>query len=130
MKDEDRSEAFEKFMEGVNGLLADRSFREVLLELDREGKEAASLLAPDPAAFLKQHGQIPEDFRLSVERRIDDETGTGEGIGTLLLPTHLLVALVRRDLHLAGKNTEITCRAGVIVRRWSSSPRLRSAELT
>lgn len=84
MKDDDRSEAFEKFMEGVNGLLGDRSFREVLLELDREGEEAASLLAPDPAAFLKQRGvQIPEDFRFSVERRIDEErVGAGEGIGT------------------------------------------------
>lgn len=34
MKEQDRKPAFEKFMEGVNGLLGDRRFREVLLELD------------------------------------------------------------------------------------------------
>ncbi|MGA9162724.1 MAG: hypothetical protein WB297_17910, partial [Actinomycetota bacterium] len=72
MRDEDKTELFEKFMEGVSGLLADRKFREVLTELEREGEEAASLLASDPAAFLKHRGvQIPEDFRLSVERQIE-----------------------------------------------------------
>jgi hypothetical protein len=74
MKEQDRGEAFEKFMGGVSGLLADRNFREVLLELDREGEEAASLLAPDPAAFLRQRGvEIPQDFRLSVEKAIEGE---------------------------------------------------------
>jgi hypothetical protein len=90
MKDEDRSEAFDRFMEGVNGLLADRTFREVLLELDREGEEAASLLASDPAAFLKFRGvQIPEDFRLSVEKRVEGEAtaaAVGTGPGTDLGP--------------------------------------------
>lgn len=85
MKDDDRSEAFDKFMEGVNGLLTDRTFREVMLELDREGEEAAGILASDPAAYLKYRGvQIPEDFRLSVERRIEEEAaaaGTGTGTG-------------------------------------------------
>jgi hypothetical protein len=67
---DDRKAGFDKFMEGVDGLLSDRNFREVLLELDAEGEEAASLLAPDPAAFLKARGvDIPEDFRLSVNKR-------------------------------------------------------------
>ena len=82
MKDEDRSEAFDRFMEGVNGLLSDRNFREILQELDREGEEAASLLAPDPAAYLRHRGvQIPEDFRLSVERRAEGEAAVGTGTG-------------------------------------------------
>lgn len=87
MRDEDRTELFEKFMEGVSGLLADRTFREVLTELEGEGEEAASLFASDPAAFLKHRGvQIPEDFRLSVERQIEGEAeaaapGTGTGGG-------------------------------------------------
>jgi hypothetical protein len=77
MKEADRTEAFDKFMEGVGGLLGDRNFREVLQELDREGEEAASLLAPDPAAFLRQRGvRIPEDFRLSVVQEAKEAVGT------------------------------------------------------
>ncbi len=78
MKEYDRRPAFEKFMEGVNRLLADRNFREVLLEIDTEEEEALSLLAPDPAAFLRHRGvQIPEDFRLSVEKHSEAATTGG-----------------------------------------------------
>jgi hypothetical protein len=67
MRDEDRKAGFEHFMKGVDGLLADEKLREVLLELDADGEEAASLLEPDVAAFLRQRGvRIPEDFRISV----------------------------------------------------------------
>jgi hypothetical protein len=69
VRERDRTEGFQKFTEGVTALLGDENFREVLVELDAEGEEAASLLAPDPAAFLRQRGvEIPQDFRLSVEK--------------------------------------------------------------
>ena len=70
VSEDDRRAGFEKFMEGVNRLLADDNFREVLLELEAEGEEALGLLEPDPAAFLRHRGvPIPEDFRFSVEER-------------------------------------------------------------
>jgi hypothetical protein len=80
-KEQDRKPAFEKFMEGVNGLLADRHFREVLMELDAaQGEDALSLLGPDPAAFLRYRGvQLPQDFRFSVESHGEAAT-TGVGI--------------------------------------------------
>jgi hypothetical protein len=81
----DRRPAFEKFMENVNGLLADRNFREVLMELDAE-EESVSLLAPDPAAFLRYRGvKIPEDFILSVESHTEApaKSGGGGGGGTI-----------------------------------------------
>jgi hypothetical protein len=78
MRERDRKEGFEKFTEGVSALLGDKNFREVMLELDTEGEEVASLLAPDPAAFLRQRGvHIPEDFRLSVEKRSQGLAGGG-----------------------------------------------------
>jgi len=85
MKDYDRQPAFEKFIEGVNRLLADQKFREVLMEIDKEEEEAISLLAPDPAAFLRYRGvQIPQDFRLSVEEHSEAATtGTGTGKRTV-----------------------------------------------
>jgi hypothetical protein len=80
VKEHDGRAAFEKFMEGVNRLLADENFREVLLELEAEGEEAVSLLAPDPAAFLRYRGvQIPEDFYLTVEQSSEKATGGGGG---------------------------------------------------
>jgi hypothetical protein len=70
VRKEDRRTGFKKFMEGVNRLLADENFREVLQELDEEGEEALGLLELDPAAFLKHRGvAIPEDFRISVVER-------------------------------------------------------------
>lgn len=82
MKEQDRRPAFDRFMEGVNRLLADRNFREVLMELDAEEEEAVSLLAPDPAAFLRYRGvEIPEDFRLSVEKTSEAATTGGATTG-------------------------------------------------
>jgi hypothetical protein len=79
MKEQDEKAAFEKFLQGVNGLLGDRHFRDVLLELNGAKEDAVSLLTPDPAAFLKYRGiQIPEDFRFSVEKHpAAATTGTG-----------------------------------------------------
>lgn len=72
VKEYDRRPAFDKFMENVNRLLADKNLREVLMELDTEEGEAVSLLAPDPAAFLRHRGvKIPEDFRLSVTEQVE-----------------------------------------------------------
>jgi hypothetical protein len=81
VKEQDRKPAFEKFMEGVNGLLADRHFRQVLMELDAaEKEETLSLLAPDPAAFLRYRGvQVPQDFRFSVKTH-SEATATGGGL--------------------------------------------------
>jgi hypothetical protein len=82
VKEDDRGASFEQFLEGVNRLQADRAFREVLLEIDAEGEDAASLLGADPAAYLKHRGvEIPEDFRISVEQT-SRRTGTGTGTTT------------------------------------------------
>jgi hypothetical protein len=80
-KEQDRKPAFEQFMEGVNSLLADRRFREILMELDAaNGEDVVSLLAPDPAAFLRYRGvQIPQDFRFSVEKH-PEAVPTGVGL--------------------------------------------------
>jgi hypothetical protein len=79
----DRKAAFDHFMENVNRLLSDPNFREVLTELDEEGEEAVSILAPDPAAFLRHRGvQIPEDFRLSVHET-SEKAATGGGGRTI-----------------------------------------------
>lgn len=78
MKDYDRRAAFDHFMENVNRLVADRHFRDVLMDLDAEGEEAVSLLAPDPAAYLRHQGvQIPQDFRLSVDKTTEAAPTTG-----------------------------------------------------
>ena len=105
VKEHDRKAAFDYFMENANRLLADRQLREVLMELDEEGEEAVSQLAPDPAAFLRHRGvQIPEDFRTlrSQDRRTGRYEGWRRGWWTdnLLLPADLLVAVVRSDMHL------------------------------
>ena len=69
MKTQDGKPAFEKFLEGMNGLLGDRHFREVLLELDGANAETLSQLAHDPAAFLRYRGvRVPEDFRFSLAK--------------------------------------------------------------
>jgi hypothetical protein len=72
-KEEDRNPTFEKFMEGVNQLLVDRSLREVLREVDAREEETISLLTSDPAAFLRYRGiQIPEYFRVSVHQKSEE----------------------------------------------------------
>lgn len=82
VKEHDRKAAFDYFMENANRLLADRQLREVLMELDEEGEEAVSQLAPDPAAFLRHRGvQIPEDFRLSVHKTAEPAATKGGGGG-------------------------------------------------
>jgi hypothetical protein len=70
---------FDHFMENVNRLQADPHFREVLRELDEGRKETLSLLASDPAAFLRHRGvQIPQDFRVSLKKTSKD-AAVGQG---------------------------------------------------
>jgi hypothetical protein len=65
--------AFDYYMENVNRLLADQHFRAVLRELGEGKKETLSLLASDPAAFLRYRGvQIPQDFRVSFKKTFKD----------------------------------------------------------
>ena len=72
-EERDGKPAFDYFMDNVNRLLADQHFREVLRELDEGRKETLSLLASDPAAFLRYRGvQIPQDFRVSVKKTFKD----------------------------------------------------------
>jgi hypothetical protein len=79
---EDRKATLDDFMENVNRLSADRHFREVLAELDENREDTLSLLAPDPATFLRDRGvQIPQDYRLSVDMRHEAATGGGGGWG-------------------------------------------------
>jgi hypothetical protein len=74
--------AFDYFMENVNRLLADQHLREVLRELDEGRKETLSLLASDPAAFLRYRGvQIPQDFRVSVKKTSKEEVASNGGGG-------------------------------------------------
>ncbi len=83
-KERDRRAAFDYFMENVNRLLADQHFREVLRELDENREEILSLLASDPAAFLRYRGvQIPQDFRVSV-KRTSKEAAPGGGGGIII----------------------------------------------
>ena len=80
VKQYDRGPTFDKFLENVNRLMADKNFREVLHEIDTEEGEAISLLAPDPAAFLRHRGvKIPEDYRISVEEQLADSTPSKPG---------------------------------------------------
>ncbi len=51
-----------------------------LMEITAEEEEAISVLAPDPAALLRYRGvQIPEDFRLSMEKHAEAATAAGTG---------------------------------------------------
>jgi len=62
-----------RYGNGISRLQADPHFREVLRELDEGWKETFSLLASDPAAFLRYRGvQIPQDFRVSVKQTFKD----------------------------------------------------------
>jgi hypothetical protein len=76
MKEQDRTKAFNKFLEETNKLFADEKLREVLHELDVEGEEAFELLSPDPAAFLRYRGvKIPPDYRITVEQQVERQKG-------------------------------------------------------
>jgi hypothetical protein len=78
--------AFDYFMDNVTRLQADQHFREVLSELDEGRKETLSLLASDPAAFLRYRGvQIPQDFRVSVKKRPHDAATEGGGGGPIII---------------------------------------------
>ena len=77
-EESDRRAAFDYFWENVSRLQADENFREVLRELGEGRKETLSLLASDPAAFLRHRGvQLPEDFRVSVKRTREDAATHG-----------------------------------------------------
>ena len=81
-KERDGKGAFDYFMDNVTRLQADQRFREVLRELDEGRKETLSLLASDPAAFLRYRGvQIPQDFRVSVKKRPHDAAAQAGGGG-------------------------------------------------
>jgi hypothetical protein len=78
--------AFDYFMENINLLLADQHLREVLRELDEGRKETLSLLASDPAAFLRYRGvQVPNDFRVSVKKTSSDAATHGGGQGYIIV---------------------------------------------
>jgi hypothetical protein len=82
--DEEHNEgsAFDYFWDNVNRLQADQHFREVLRELDEGRKETLSLLVSDPAAFLRYRGvEIPQDFRVSTKRTLEDAATHGGGAG-------------------------------------------------
>lgn len=77
---------FDYFMENLNLLLADQHFREVLRELDEGRKETLSLLASDPAAFLRYRGvQIPNDFRVSIKKTSSEAATNGGGQGNIIV---------------------------------------------
>ena len=79
-EERDGKAAFDYFITNVNRLLADEHFREVLRELDEGRKESLSLLASDPAAFLRYRGvQIPQDFRVSVNKTSKNDATHGGG---------------------------------------------------
>jgi hypothetical protein len=85
-EERDGRAVFDDFMENVNRLLADQHFREVLRELDEGRKETLSLLASDPAAFLRRRGvQIPQDFRVSVKKTSKDAVAQGGGGGPIFI---------------------------------------------
>ena len=85
-KERDGRAAFDYFWENVSRLQADQHFREVLRELDEGRKETLSLLVSDPAAFLRYRGvQIPQDFRVSVKRTVEDAATHGGGGGQGLI---------------------------------------------
>jgi hypothetical protein len=95
-EERDGRAAFDYFMENVNRLLADQHFREVLRELDEGRKETLSLLASDPAAFLRYRGvQIPQDFRVSLKRTSNDAATHGGGEGYIIVCDCLEVCFLR-----------------------------------
>jgi hypothetical protein len=82
VEEQDGKSAFDYFWENVKRLQADQHFREVLRELDERRKETLSLLVSDPAAFLRYRGvEIPQDFRVSVKRTVEDAATHGSGAG-------------------------------------------------
>lgn len=81
-EDQDGRSAFDYFWENVNRLQADQHFREVLRELAEGRKDTLSPLVSDPAAFLRYRGvQLPQDFRVSVKRTVEDAAPDGSGAG-------------------------------------------------
>ena len=97
----DGRDTFDYFMENVNHLLADQHFREVLRELDEGRKETLSLLASDPAAFLRYRGvQIPQDFRVSVKKTSKDAAADGGGEGHIIICDCVEVCFLRYCLIL------------------------------
>jgi hypothetical protein len=95
-EERDGRSAFDYYIENVNCLLADQRFREVLRELDEGRKETLSLLASDPAAFLRYRGvQIPQDFRVSLKRNSHDAAAHGPGQGYIIICDCLEVCFLR-----------------------------------
>ncbi len=87
---------FDYFMDNLTRLHADQHFREVLRELGEGRKETLSLLASDPAAFLRYRGvQIPQDFRVSVKKRPHDADARGGGQGYFIVCDCIEVCFLR-----------------------------------
>jgi hypothetical protein len=79
---DERKAAFTTFTEGVNRLSSNPRFQEVLFEFDTRGEEAVRFAMADPAGYLKLRGvEVPEGFKVSVERRERAATGGGGGGG-------------------------------------------------
>jgi hypothetical protein len=79
---DERKAAFATFTEGVNRLSTNARFQEILFEFDTRGEEAVRFAMADPAGYLKLRGvEVPEGFRVSVDRRKRAATGGGGGSG-------------------------------------------------
>jgi hypothetical protein len=79
---DERKAAFTTFLEGVNRLSSDARFQEILFEFDTRGEEAARFAMTDPAGYLKLRGvEVPDGFKVSVERREAAAPGDGNGGG-------------------------------------------------
>jgi hypothetical protein len=95
-KERDEKGAFDYFMDNLTRLQADQRFREVLRELDQGQKETLSLIASDPAAFLRYRGvQIPQDFRISVKKMPHDAAVKGGGGGPIIMCDCVEVCFLR-----------------------------------
>jgi len=96
MAEERDGKAFDYFLENVSRLLADKNFREVLKELDENRKETKSLLASDPAGFLRYRGvKIPADFRVSTKKTSREAATHGGGDGYIIVCDCIEVCFLR-----------------------------------
>ena len=97
--EEERGErsAFDYFWDNTHRLQADQNFREVMRELDEGRKETLSLLVSDPAGFLRFRGiQIPQDFRVSVKRTVEQVApGGGGGSGHEIVCDCIVICFLR-----------------------------------
>ena len=86
----DGKSIYDYFMDNVSRIQSDQHFRDVMRELDEGQNETLSLLASDPAAFLRYRGiQLPEDFRVAVKKKPHDVARPGNG-GDIIIICHCI----------------------------------------